>query len=109
LAYNNIDMAISTFSLIQFALSLLLITLWGIGVVRKNILLVLIILELFILSINLLFIFTSVIHDDILGQVIALLVLSVAGAEAAIGLAILIAYFRIKSEISLDTLNALKG
>jgi NADH-quinone oxidoreductase subunit K len=102
-------MAISTFSLIQFALSLLLITLWGIGVVRKNILLVLIILELFILSINLLFIFTSVIHDDILGQVIALLVLSVAGAEAAIGLAILIAYFRIKSEISLDTLNALKG
>jgi NADH-quinone oxidoreductase subunit K len=100
---------ISTFSLIQFALSLLIIALWGIGVVRKNILLVLIILELFILSINLLFIFTSVIHDDVLGQVIALLVLSVAGAEAAIGLAILIAYFRIKSEISLDTLNALKG
>jgi NADH-quinone oxidoreductase subunit K len=88
---------------------LLIIALWGIGVVRKNILLVLIILELFILSINLLFIFTSVIHDDVLGQVIALLVLSVAGAEAAIGLAILIAYFRIKSEISLDTLNALKG
>jgi NADH-quinone oxidoreductase subunit K len=102
-------MVVSIGSLLQFALSLTIVALWGIGVVRKNVLLVLIVLELFILSINLLFIFASVIHDDVLGQVIALLVLSVAGAEAAIGLAILIAYFRLKSEISLDTLTALKG
>jgi NADH:ubiquinone oxidoreductase subunit K len=102
-------MLVSTFSLLQFALSLLIVALWGIGVVRKNILLTLIVLELFILSINLHFIFASVILDDTVGQIIALLILSVAGAEAAIGLAILIAYFRLKSEISLDTLNSLKG
>jgi NADH:ubiquinone oxidoreductase subunit K len=83
--------------------------LWGIIVVRKNILLVLIIIELLILSINLIFIFASVAYDDALGQVIALLILSVAGAEAAIGLAILIGYFRLKAEISLDSLTALKG
>jgi NADH-quinone oxidoreductase subunit K len=102
-------MAISNFALLHFALSILLFALWGIIVVRKNILLILILIELLILSINLLFLFGSVFYDDTYGQVLALLILSVAGAEAAIGLAILIGYFRLKAEITLDSVNALKG
>jgi NADH-quinone oxidoreductase subunit K len=55
------------------------------------------------------FIIFSVYLDDILGQMFALFILTVAAAESAIGLAILVVYYRIRGVISLDTLNFIKG
>jgi NADH:ubiquinone oxidoreductase subunit K len=62
-----------------------------------------------LLSINLNFIVFSIFLDDIMGQLFALLILTVAAAEAAIGLAILIVYYRVRSIISIDFINSIKG
>jgi NADH:ubiquinone oxidoreductase subunit K len=66
-------------------------------------------IELMLLSINLNFIVFSIFLDDIMGQLFALLILTVAAAEAAIGLAILIVYYRVRSIISIDFINSIKG
>lgn len=71
----------------------------GIIINRYNLLLVLISLEVMFLGLNLNFIFFSAFCDDILGQLIAFFVLTVIGAESAIGLAILITYYRIRGNI----------
>jgi NADH-quinone oxidoreductase subunit K len=88
---------------------LFLIGLWGIFVARKNLIITLMSIELILLSINLTFIFNSLILDDMIGQLFALLVLTVAAAEAAIGLAILIAFYRIRGVINVDFINSIKG
>jgi NADH-quinone oxidoreductase subunit K len=71
--------------------------------------LILISIELLLLAINMNFIIFSVYLDDVLGQMFALFILTVAAAESAIGLAILVVYYRIRGIISLDTLNFIKG
>ena len=83
--------------------------LWGIFITRKNIIILLISLELLLLAINFNFVLFSVYLDDIVGQIFALFILTVAAAEAAIGLAILIIYYRIKGVISINVLSSLKG
>jgi NADH-quinone oxidoreductase subunit K len=66
-------------------------------------------IELMLLAINLNLVFFSVYLDDILGQIFALLVLTVAGAESAIGLALLVIYYRIRGTIDVEYINILKG
>lgn len=81
----------------------------GTFVVIRNFLMVLISLEVMLFAINLQFIFYSLFLDDLMGQVFALLVLSVAAAESAIGLAILVTFYRLRGVIDVDYMNLLKG
>jgi NADH-quinone oxidoreductase subunit K len=76
---------------------------------RKHIIIILISLELLLLSININFIVFSIFLDDFFGQVFALIILGVAAAESALGLAILIIYYRLRGSISIDVLSLLKG
>ena len=93
------------------AVSAILFTLGvlGIFVNRKNIIVILMSVELILLSVNLNFVAFSSFLNDIVGQVVALLVLTVAAAEAAIGLAILVVYFRNRGTIAVEDINMMKG
>nr|QIC54994.1 NADH dehydrogenase subunit 4L [Cryptophyta sp. CCMP2293] len=91
------------------ALILFLIGLSGIFLNRKNILLLLMSIELMLLAINFNFIIYSVFLDDVLGQIFALLILTVAAAESAIGLAILVVYYRIRGTIAIEFINLMRG
>ena len=66
-------------------------------------------IEIMLLAVNLNFIFFSIYLDDMLGQIFALYVLTVAAAESAIGLAILVVFYRIRGIIAIDNISALKG
>ena len=90
------------------------VTLFTIGLVgflanRKNILLLLLALEIMLLAVNINFVVFSVFLDDLLGQVFTLIVLTVAAAESALGLAILIVYYRVRGGIALDTVHTLRS
>jgi NADH-quinone oxidoreductase subunit K len=76
---------------------------------RKNILLLLLALEIMLLAVNLNFVVFSVFLDDLLGQLFTLIVLTVAAAESALGLAILIVYYRVRGGIALDTVQTLRS
>lgn len=81
----------------------------GIFLNRKNIIIILMSIELILLSVNInLVAFSSFLHD-LVGQVFALFVLTVAAAEAAIGLAILVVYFRNRGTIEVEDVNLMKG
>jgi NADH-quinone oxidoreductase subunit K len=88
---------------------LFIIGLSGIVVNRKNIILLLMSIELMLLAINLFFIYYSMVFDDMAGQLFSFFILLVAGAESAIGLSILIAFFRVKGNIYLQFIHLLKG
>jgi len=82
---------------------------FGIVINRKNLIVVLMAIELILLAVNLnLVAFSSYLHD-LVGQVFAMFVLTVAAGEAAIGLAILVIYFRGRGTISVDDVNRMKG
>lgn len=89
--------------------TLFLIGIWGIFFNRKNILVMLMSIELMLLSVNLNFLFFSVALDDILGQVFALFALTVAAAESAIGLALLVVYYRVRGTVAVEFINLIKG
>lgn len=81
----------------------------GIIINRKNLILILISIELMLLSINLNFIFFSFYLDDVLGEIFSLIILTVAAAESAIGLAIIISFFRIRGTITINKINLLSN
>src|SRR3954452_4875388 len=81
----------------------------GMFLFRKHIINILISLELLILSININFITMSCFLDDLLGQIYALMILTVAAAESSIGLSIIVAYYRLRGVISIDLINLLKS
>ena len=81
----------------------------GIFINRKNVILLLMCIELMLLAVNFNFIAFSRMLDDTLGQIFVFFILTVAAAEAAIGLAILVVLFRNLRSINVDTLNSLKG
>ena len=91
------------------AIMLFVIGLSGIFLNRKNIIILLMSIELMLLSINFNFIIFSIFLDDIVGQLFALLILTVAAAESAIGLAILVIYYRIRGAIAIELINLMKG
>ena len=81
----------------------------GILINRKNVIVILMSIELILLAVNInLVAFSSFLHD-LVGQVFALLVLTVAAAEAAIGLAILVVFFRNRGSIAVEDINLMKG
>ena len=82
---------------------------FGIFLNRKNIIVILMSIELILLAVNINFVAFSTHIGDLMGQVFALLVLTVAAAEAAIGLAILVVYFRNRGTIAVEDVNKLKG
>lgn len=81
----------------------------GIFLNRKNIIIILMSIELMLLAVNINFVAFSVALGDLVGQVFAMLVLTVAAAEAAIGLAILVVYFRNRGSIAVEDVNLMKG
>ncbi len=82
---------------------------FGIFLNRRNIIVILMSVELLLLAVNINFVaFSSFLHD-LVGQVFALFILTVAAAEAAIGLAILVVYFRNRGTIAVEDVNLMKG
>ncbi len=81
----------------------------GIFVNRKNIIVILMSIELILLSVNINLVAFSAFLHDLTGQVFALFVLTVAAGEAAIGLAILVVYFRNRGSIAVEDVNLMKG
>jgi len=81
----------------------------GIFLNRKNVIIILMSIELILLSVNINFVAFSSYLGNLTGQVFALFVLTVAAAEAAIGLAILVVYFRNRGSIAVETVNLMKG
>jgi len=82
---------------------------FGIFLNRKNVIIILMSIELILLSVNINFVAFSSFMGDIVGQVFAMLVLTVAAAEAAIGLAILVVYYRNRGSIAVEDINLMKG
>jgi NADH-quinone oxidoreductase subunit K len=81
----------------------------GIFLNRKNVIIILMSIELILLSVNINFVAFSAFLGNLTGQIFALFVLTVAAAEAAIGLAILVVYFRNRGTIAVETVNLMKG
>jgi NADH-quinone oxidoreductase subunit K len=81
----------------------------GIFVNRKNIIVILMSVELILLAVNINLVAFSTHLNDITGQIFALFVLTVAAAEAAIGLAILVVFFRNRGSIAVEDVNMMKG
>ena len=88
---------------------LFVIGILGIFLNKKNVIIILMSIELILLSVNINFISFSTFSGDISGQIFAMLTLTVAAAEAAIGLAILVVFFRNLGSISVEKINSLKG
>ncbi len=82
---------------------------FGIFLNRKNVIIILMSIELMLLAVNINFVAFSVVLNDLVGQVFAMFVLTVAAAEAAIGLAILVVYFRNRGTIQVEDIGMMKG
>jgi NADH-quinone oxidoreductase subunit K len=82
---------------------------FGIFLNRKNVIIILMSVELILLAVNINLVSFSVFLNDLVGQVFAMFILTVAAAEAAIGLAILVVYFRNRGTIAVDDINMMKG
>jgi NADH-quinone oxidoreductase subunit K len=81
----------------------------GIFLNRRNIIVILMSIELVLLAVNVNFVAFSQAHGDLKGQVFTLFILTVAAAEAAIGLAILVIYFRARGNVNTQTAHELQG
>jgi NADH-quinone oxidoreductase subunit K len=82
---------------------------FGIFLNRKNVIIILMSVELMLLAVNINLVAFSAALGDLVGQVFAMLVLTVAAAEAAIGLAVLVVYFRNRGSIEVDDINLMRG
>ena len=81
----------------------------GIFINRKNVIIILMSIELMLLAVNINMVAFSVTLQDLVGQVFAFMVLTVAAAEAAIGLAILVSFFRMRGDISVEAANTMRN
>ncbi|MBP2291078.1 MULTISPECIES: NADH-quinone oxidoreductase subunit NuoK [Azospirillum] len=93
-----------TVSAIIFTLGVL-----GIFLNRKNVIIILMSIEMMLLAVNLNLVSFSVFLNDLVGQVFSMIILTVAAAEAAIGLAILVVYFRNRGSIRVEDINLMRG
>jgi NADH-quinone oxidoreductase subunit J len=103
------DMTIGLGHYLTVAAILFTIGIFGIFLNRKNVIIILMSIELILLAVNVNLVAFSAFLGDLVGQVYALLVLTVAAAEAAIGLAILVAYYRNRGSIAVEDINLMKG
>ena len=101
-------MIITTAHYLVLAAVLFSLAVAGIFINRKNVILLLMCIELMLLAVNFNFIAFSRMLNDTLGQVFVFFILTVAAAEVAVGLAIIVALFRKRQTIQVDALNALK-
>ncbi len=81
----------------------------GIFLNRKNVIVILMSIELILLAVNINLVAFSTYTNEITGQIFTLFILTVAAAEAAIGLAIIVSYYRIKGSIRIEDINEMKG
>jgi len=81
----------------------------GIFLNRKNVIIILMSIELILLAVNINLVSFSIFSQDLTGQIFAMFILTVAAAEAAIGLAIIVAYYRNKGSIRIEDISSLKG
>jgi len=96
------SLKILLFFTMNLSLILFLIGILGFVLNRKNIILMLISIEIMLLSITFLILINSFSFDDILGQTFAIYIIAIAGAESAIGLGILVAFYRLRGSVALD-------
>ena len=82
---------------------------FGIFLNRKNVIIILMSIELILLGVNINFVAFSAANNDLVGQIFSLLVLTVAAGEAAIGLAILVIFYRNRGSIAVEDIDGLKG
>ena len=97
------------FNFLLISITLFIISIFGIFLLKRNLIVILMSIELCLLSINFNFILFSVYLDDVIGQIFTLLILTVAAAESSIGLAILVMYYRRKGIIAINVMNYIKG
>jgi NADH-quinone oxidoreductase subunit K len=97
------------FFLLYYSMILFLVGLWGVVVVRTNLISLLLAVELMLFGISLGFIFFSLVLDDLVGQLMALFILTIAASESAVGLALLIFYYRLRGILDIDFIITLKG
>ena len=81
----------------------------GIFLNRKNVIVILMSIELILLAVNINFVSFSIFLNDLTGQIFTLFILTVAAAEAAIGLAIIVVYYRNSSTVDVEKIDSLKG
>ena len=91
------------------AAALFTIGVFGIFVNRKNVIIILMSIELMLLAVNINLVAFSSYLGDLVGQIFAMFVLTVAAAEAAVGLAVLVVYFRNRGSIAVEDINMMKG
>jgi NADH-quinone oxidoreductase subunit K len=94
---------------LSLAAILFTLGIFGIFLNRRNVIIILMSIELILLAVNINFVAFSSFLGDLVGQVFAMFVLTVAAAEAAIGLAILVVYFRNRGTIAVEDINLMKG
>ncbi len=94
---------------LSLAAGLFVIGIFGIFINRKNVIVILMSIELMLLAVNINFVAFSFYLHDLAGQVFTLFVLTVAAAEAAIGLAILVVFYRNRGSIDVEDINVMKG
>jgi len=95
--------------ILLLSLSIFIIGLTGLFVLRRHLIIILFSFELIILSIIILFASSSILIDDLMGQIYSLLILTIAASESALGLALTIAFYRLRESISIDLINLLKS
>ena len=91
------------------AAALFVIGIFGIFLNRKNVIVILMSIELMLLAVNINLVAFSSLSGDLVGQIFTMLILTVAAAEAAIGLAILVVFFRNRGTIEVEDVNVMKG
>lgn len=102
-------MAVELGHYLTVAAVLFTIGIFGIFLNRKNVIVILMSVELMLLAVNINLVAFSAFLGDLVGQVFAMIVLTVAAAEAAIGLAIIVVYFRNRGSIAVEDVNMMKG
>ena len=102
-------MSVGLTAYLTVAAILFTIGVFGIFINRKNVIVILMSIELILLAVNINLVAFSTHLGDLVGQVFALFVLTVAAAEAAIGLAILVVYYRNRGSIAVEDINLMKG
>jgi NADH-quinone oxidoreductase subunit K len=100
---------LTLFHYISFSVLIFIVGLWGMVLNKKNVITIIMSIELLLLGANLNFIVFSIFIDDLKGQVFALLILTVAAAESAIGLAILVIFYKKHQTIDFDFIYGLHG
>ena len=103
------DTAIPLSHYLALAAIIFTIGVFGVFLNRKNVIIILMSIELILLAVNINFVAFSAYMGDIVGQIFTMFVLTVAAAEAAIGLAILVVYFRNRGNIQVDEINMMRG